>query len=240
MVMYPIGAFAKLTGVTPKALYLYERRGLITPRRSKAGYRRYTLRDLHQLERVLALKSLGLSLTEIARLRAGTKAALPEVLARQRVALEEKRQRIDRAISAVDAIVQDAHPTDALHRFFGEDNWNRWEAKRRAEAAPGVRAPDRASPSRLALFHRIRAALDRDPSGASARPLVAEWEALLVREADGDADAAAAKRDIWKGRERWPDGMRRYVASLYDTDPATWARIAGFIMSSCATGGYEA
>ena len=38
MVMYPIGAFAKLTGVTPKALYLYERRGLIAPRRSKAGY----------------------------------------------------------------------------------------------------------------------------------------------------------------------------------------------------------
>ena len=36
--MYAIGAFAKLTGVTPKALYFYERHGLIKPRRTPAGY----------------------------------------------------------------------------------------------------------------------------------------------------------------------------------------------------------
>ena len=156
------------------------------------------MHDLQQLERVLALKSLGLSLKEITRLRqvgapkrTRAKAALPEVLARRRAALEEKREQIDRAVRAIDATARDDHPAAALDRFFGEANWDRWEAKRHAEAAAGFSAPDRASPSRLALFREIAAALDRDPSGGAARPLVARWHALLEAEAGGDADTAA-------------------------------------------------
>ena len=60
---YSVRAFAELTGVTLKALRHYERRGLLTPTRTRAGYRRYTLRDLAQVELIVALKSLGLSLT---------------------------------------------------------------------------------------------------------------------------------------------------------------------------------
>jgi DNA-binding transcriptional MerR regulator len=55
-----------LTGVTAKALYLYERRGLLTPRRSRAGCRHYTAHELIQIERIVALKGLGLSLQQIA------------------------------------------------------------------------------------------------------------------------------------------------------------------------------
>jgi DNA-binding transcriptional MerR regulator len=249
--MYGIGAFARLTGVTSKALYVYERRGLIKPRRTRAGYRRYTMHELQQLSRVLALKTLGLSLQEITRLqgsvapkrpaaeaepaatkRASAKAGdsrLADILARRRGVLEEKREQIDRTLRAIDAIERDDQPAVALHRFFGEANWDRWEAKR-LEASSGVtRAPDRASPSRFALFREIAAALDRDPSGASAAPLAAEWNALLEREADGDAETIAAKRKAWTRRHRWPDGMRRYVASLYDTEPAVWERVAAFI-----------
>jgi hypothetical protein len=186
------------------------------------------MRELHQLSRVLALKSLGLSLQEITRLRpVGSR--LADMLARRRAALEEKREQIDRALRAIDAIAHDDQPAAALDRFFSEANWDRWEAKRR-EASNGVaRAPDRASPSRIALFREIAAALNRDPSGASAAPLAAEWNALLEREADGDAETIAAQRRAWARRHRWPDGMRRYVASLYDTEPAVWERVAAFI-----------
>jgi DNA-binding transcriptional MerR regulator len=65
--MYSMGQFSKLTGVTAKALYLYEQRGLLTPRRSHAGYRRYTARELMQLERIVALKGLGLSVGSAAQ-----------------------------------------------------------------------------------------------------------------------------------------------------------------------------
>src|SRR3977135_484699 len=65
---YSIRAFAALAGVTVKTLRHYERQGLLAPPRSRAGYRRYTVRDLGQLEGILALKSLGLSLKQIAAL----------------------------------------------------------------------------------------------------------------------------------------------------------------------------
>src|SRR5438128_11272638 len=62
---YSVREFAELAGVTVKALHYYERRGLLAPRRTRAGYRRYTLRDLARLERIIALKTLGLPLKQI-------------------------------------------------------------------------------------------------------------------------------------------------------------------------------
>jgi hypothetical protein len=40
---------------------------------------------------------------------------------------------------------------------------------------------------------------------------------------------AAFKKTAWAARHRWRDGMRRYVASLYDAEPAAWERVADFI-----------
>ena len=91
------------------------------------------------------------------------------------------------------------------------------------------RAPDRASPSRVALFRKIHDALERDPRGRAARALVWEWDALLEREAGGDEGMANSKRQRWAGRHQWPAGMRQYVASLYDMEPAVWERVAAFI-----------
>jgi DNA-binding transcriptional MerR regulator len=85
---YSVRAFAELAGVTVKALHHYERRGLLAPKRSPAGYRRYAVRDLARLDRIIALKSLGLSLKQIVALvddRALN--ARPERLALQREGL---------------------------------------------------------------------------------------------------------------------------------------------------------
>src|SRR5437868_2813547 len=141
--------FATLTGVTAKALRLYEKRGLLKPRRTGAGYRRYSYSDMLRLERVLALKALGLPLKQIAALtRDGAKA--PELLSRQRALLAERRQRIDRALTAIDAIANAGEPETALYRFVGQSSWDRWEARRHEFPPPVPRAPDRASPSRVA------------------------------------------------------------------------------------------
>jgi DNA-binding transcriptional MerR regulator len=229
--MYRISAFAQSTGVTVKALYHYERNGLLSPRRTAAGYRRYTHRDLIRVQRIIALKSLGLSLKQIALVqRDGTR--LPAVLAQQRQALDETREKIDRAVRALDAIEHDSHPAAALDRFVGEWAWARGEAKRQAMAAPGLRAPDRVSASKLALFREIKAALDRDPAGAAARPLLARWDAMLDQETGGDVDTKTAMRKAWANWRNWPDGMRRYVASLYATEPAALERVAEFIVSA--------
>ena len=56
---------ASRTGLTPRALRVYEEFGLIAPRRSAAGWRRYGSRDLMKLNTIALLKSAGLSLAQI-------------------------------------------------------------------------------------------------------------------------------------------------------------------------------
>jgi DNA-binding transcriptional MerR regulator len=62
---YRTAAFARLAGVTPRALHHYDRLGLLKPQRSAAGYRTYTARDLERLEQIIALKFIGLPLKKI-------------------------------------------------------------------------------------------------------------------------------------------------------------------------------
>jgi DNA-binding transcriptional MerR regulator len=68
--MFRIGDFAKLAQVTPKTLRLYDRLGLLKPAivAPTTDYRYYTLDQLPRLNRILALKALGFSLEQIARM----------------------------------------------------------------------------------------------------------------------------------------------------------------------------
>jgi DNA-binding transcriptional MerR regulator len=65
-----VGEFSGLGQVTIKSLYLYDRLGLLRPARVDplTGYRLYSLDQLPRLNRILALKDLGFSLSEVARL----------------------------------------------------------------------------------------------------------------------------------------------------------------------------
>jgi len=65
--MYTIGNFSKINTVTPKTLRLYDEMGLLKPARIDpfTGYRYYSTEQLPRMHRILALKSLGLSLSEI-------------------------------------------------------------------------------------------------------------------------------------------------------------------------------
>ena len=56
---------ARRLGVGVRALRLYERRGLVRPGRTQAGWRVYGPNEIERLHQVLTLKSLGLSLSRI-------------------------------------------------------------------------------------------------------------------------------------------------------------------------------
>jgi DNA-binding transcriptional MerR regulator len=211
--MYSTHAFAALTGVTVKALRHYERVGLLAPRRTRARYRRYALGDLQRIERILALKSLGLSLKTINTLMKRG----PISMRAHRRLLEEKRVRLDRAIAALEEIEQDAHPRAAIQRFVGEASWDRWETKRRNLVVD--RPPDRAPASALELFREIEAALDAGAAVGDSRRLIARCREVVAPETI----------DARSRRARWPTGLRRYVASCYEMEPETWERVVAFI-----------
>src|SRR5438270_840922 len=77
---YRVQEFAKLAGITAKALRHYERIGLLAPQRTTAGYRLYSERHLDRLEQIVALKFLGLSLREIRTALERTPEQLPETV----------------------------------------------------------------------------------------------------------------------------------------------------------------
>jgi DNA-binding transcriptional MerR regulator len=68
--MFSIGEFSRIARVTPRQLRHYEALGLFKPERidPETGYRFYSAPQLPRLNRILALKELGLSLTQIQRL----------------------------------------------------------------------------------------------------------------------------------------------------------------------------
>ncbi len=68
--MLTIGEFAWLSQVTAETLRHYDRLNLLKPAHLDrfTGYRYYSLKQLPRLNRILALKELGLPLSEIRRL----------------------------------------------------------------------------------------------------------------------------------------------------------------------------
>lgn len=100
-VRYSVQEFARLAGVTVKALHHYDRLGLLQPRRSQAGYRIYEDRDLERLEQIVALRFLGLPLKQIEIVLEQDALELPQALRLQRKVLEGKRQLLDRAIESI-------------------------------------------------------------------------------------------------------------------------------------------
>ena len=68
--MFSIGEFSRIARVTPRQLRHYEELGLFQPERidPETGYRFYNALQLPRLNRILALKELGLTLTQILRL----------------------------------------------------------------------------------------------------------------------------------------------------------------------------
>jgi len=83
-------------GVTAKALRLYEQRGLISPRRTAAGYRAYGPDEMLRASEIVALRALGLSLAQVALVLEGDRRSLESALALHEASLESRiRELVD-------------------------------------------------------------------------------------------------------------------------------------------------
>lgn len=92
---------AEQLGISVKALRIYEKRGLIAPGRTRAGWRAYSPDDVTRVAEIVALRGLGLSLGQLARvLDADTQDIEPALAAHQAV-LEERLQRLSDAVGHV-------------------------------------------------------------------------------------------------------------------------------------------
>ena len=99
----PAEAASRL-GISPKALRLYEQRGLVEPVRSAAGWRAYGPAQMARLGEIAALRALGLSLAQVKRLLRGDGAGLEPALATHQTVLEAELRRIAMAVETVRAV----------------------------------------------------------------------------------------------------------------------------------------
>lgn len=102
--MYHIGEFAKKTGLTPRALRLYEARGLIQSQRNLDNqYRCYSQADYQRVMQIQVFRRLGFSLAELERIlpalgQANARQELTELLStrltdsRRQISVLQKQQ----------------------------------------------------------------------------------------------------------------------------------------------------
>jgi DNA-binding transcriptional MerR regulator len=92
------------TGLTVRALRVYENYGLITPGRSAAGWRRYSAQELLKLNEIGLLKVLGLTLNQIRDLtRQPSSPTLRQLLELQLDAWKHRRAEAERGQAVAEA-----------------------------------------------------------------------------------------------------------------------------------------
>lgn len=193
---YRAREFADLAGVTVRALHHYDRLGLLTPRRTSAGYRLYSPNDLEALEQIVVLKFIGLSLKDIAVLRRQRGARLAQRLRAQRELLKAKQRALDQAISAIaalEAMVTSGQTAEAaMFRRIIEviEMQNNSESKKQEYEELVRKKIDRLrslSPGELSdlkdqwrtLVGEIKQSLGEDPTSARAQAFATRWTSLL-------------------------------------------------------------
>lgn len=85
-------------GVTAKALRVYEDRGLVRPLRNAKGWRYYGSTELARARDIVALRTLGLSLSDVARVLNGDSATLQFALENHQQTLEERARTLARTV----------------------------------------------------------------------------------------------------------------------------------------------
>ena len=234
---YRIQAFAELTGVTVKALLHYDRLGLLRPPRTASGHRIYTEGDRERLEQIVALKFLGLPLKQVRAVLQGQTRPLCQALRAQRAALTADRDRLDRAIEAIQRVetaIADGRGSDAsllreltafvvrtdahdVRQYFTDAAWR--VCRHHFEDPP--------PPAWQAFYADVGAAIHDDPHSARAEALLWRMYALINEETGFDLRLQHEMREgfirAWGNRDRWPAALQHRIDSIRMRD------IFGFI-----------
>lgn len=132
--MFTIGAFADLTGVSAKKLRHYDSLDLFRPAwiDPDSLYRYYLAAQIPELQRIVALRDLGIPLATIGALSQGG-ASLQEQLSKRRAELVAERRELDQRLAALDIRFEQSEDRDIVVRNRPAAIW----ASLKRDLAPG-------------------------------------------------------------------------------------------------------
>ena len=211
--MFGIGAFARVAQVSVRTLHHYDDVGLLPPAQvdPQAGYRWYRADQLQRLNRILALRDLGLPLTEVRK------------VVDDEVSLDELRGMLRlRQAEATERMAAEAERLSRLRPDSGRSRWRDARASTTSSSSPrGAARRARGHHPRLVrerplarsfdrLFGELHGELDRK-GVAAAGPHIALYEPSEDRPRRSRSCTAAdrrRRRDLGPGSSRRPARRR--------------------------------
>jgi len=216
-------------GVSPKALRLYEARGLVTAVRGQNGWRFYGQAEIARLHQVLALKALRLPLARIGDLLGGGRVGLDQILAAQESALADEAAHAQRALALVRAArarlrTGESLSIDDLATLAKETTMPLKSGQKElgqllephvrghfseAEMAETARRPfdqEQIGQQWDALIAEAKALMAKgDPASPAARDLARRWKAQVEQFTQGDPGVTARVQAVWRDAMADPD-----------------------------------
>lgn len=204
-------------GISPKALRLYEARGLVRPVRGLSGWRVFGPAEIARLHQIKALKALRLPLADIAALVAGKAVTLDAVLAIHERALAAEASQARRALGLVRTArgrlaAGETLSIDDLATLSKETTMT---SKLSRQDVADLMAPHvKTHFSQAEIDETAQRPFDQEKIGAQWDSLIAEAKALMAK---GDPTSPAAL-DLAR---RWKAQVEQFTRG----DPGVTARV---------------
>lgn len=216
MTRLTIGALAKRTGVSVRRLRHYDEIGLLRPAaRTGAGYRLYGPDDVRRLQAIVALRQLGLGLSEIGQVLNGGTLTPGEAIALRLERLDAEiaeRQRLHgqlRAIAArmeqlpgdsLDDLVASVEVMTAMERIKHYYSPEQLQDLARRRAAMGDDAIKQAERDWAELIDEVKQLIADGvpPSDPHAKAAAARWSDLVRGFTGGDPGISRSLQDLWE------------------------------------------
>jgi DNA-binding transcriptional MerR regulator len=208
------------TGLTVRALRVYENYGLITPGRSAAGWRRYGAQELLKLNEIGLLKVLGLTLSQIRDLtRRPSSPMLRQLLELQLGTWKHRRVEAERGQTVAEAALVQLQagrslPVEELCSLIRSLEMNTSTADAPISDVDERVAPDASTLDRYIGHYFRNRALGVSTITRKDTKLVLEpiGQPALELEQTGEADFAIPKFDLVLHFERIEEGAAKRLA----------------------------
>jgi DNA-binding transcriptional MerR regulator len=236
---------ARHTGLTVRALRVYEKHGLIVPARSAKGWRLYGPKELTRLGTIVTLKAMGLSLAQIREVLTGQAPSLQRVLQLQREVWQTRKDAAEKSLALVDSALGHLHSRKSLsiaelcRLIKSVGAIGDWQATARELFDEMI------DPSEVREWVAWSAHRPKEEAGQSRELL--ESQMLLVRELQGHIDAGARPDDVAvqklldRSNRNWlHSGMRERMlqqAQWNSTIARKMYNIGNRLLARTATGG---
>ena len=239
---FRIGELAKRTGLTVRTLHHWDQIGLLSPSgRTSSGHRLYGLAEIGRLQRILSLRTLGLTLGEIGFLLRPEAPSLEAVLRthRERVLgqmdlLRALENRLDRVLGLLaegnaptaEDLLMTMEKMTMIEKHFSPEQL---ESLKKREEALGPEAIGAAQEEWPRLIASVREAMEKgtDPESEEVQQLAKRWKGLIQAFSGGDAGIESSLAGMYRAE---PD-----KAAQQGLDPALFRYIGAAMRAG--TGG---